>query len=76
MSFKKEVRQSLQEIKIELAKNTTVLETHHVRTSNIEARIKPVEKHVIIVSSITKICVSVIGAAASLAAIYHYFFIK
>lgn len=74
MRFKEEVRQNLTEIKIELAKNTQVLLDHHVRSSNLEARFKPIERHVIVVSSITKIVLSVLAGGAAIATIYSHFF--
>lgn len=72
MSFKKEVREALTEIKVEIAKNTTVLLEHHVRSSNLEARFKPVEKHVLVINSIAKILAGVIATLAAAGSIYHY----
>lgn len=72
MSFKKEVLNSLTEIKIEIAKNTTVLNEHHVRASQIESRIKPIENHVLLINSITKIFIALVGAGAAICSILHY----
>lgn len=76
MSFKDEVRASLTEIKVEIAKNTQVLTEHHVRSSNLEARIKPIENHVILVNSLVKIVLSLAACGAAVATIVHYFFNK
>lgn len=73
MSFKKDVRDSLTEIKVELGKNTIVLNEHHVRSSNLEARMKPVEDHVIFISRFTKVVAGLAALGAASATIFHFF---
>lgn len=73
MSFKKDVRESLTQIKIEIAKNTIVLEDHHVRSSNIESRLKPVEDHVKFISRFTKVVSALTALGAGTATIFHFF---
>jgi hypothetical protein len=72
MNFKDEVRGSLTEIKVELAKNTQTLMDHHVRSSNLEARFKPVEQHVILINNLVKIFIGAATAGASIVAVLHY----
>lgn len=80
MSFKKEVRQHLTDIKVELARNTTEtlnvkndLHTHHVRTSNLEARIKPLETHVEFFSKVFKVLLPIVTGVGTYL-IVHYLF--
>lgn len=80
MSFKDDVRTRLEEIAraqavhtVKLEENTKVLVEHHVRASQLEARIKPVEVHIAIVGAVTKILIAVVSVGAGIAAIYHYF---
>lgn len=81
MDFEKTVLTKLDRIEakqiehtIELVRNTVVLNEHHVRTSNLENRFKPVENHVLVVNGFVKIGLAVVAATASLTGIYHYFF--
>ena len=73
MSFKKDVRQSLTDIKVELGKNTVTLMDHHVRSSNLESRMKPIEDHVVFINRTVKVILSVATFGAAIAAIAHYF---
>jgi hypothetical protein len=80
MSFKSDVRTRLEDIKVELARNTVEtlnvksdLHTHHVRTSNIEARLKPIENHVEFIGKTLKILIPVL-TGVMVYAIVHYFF--
>lgn len=82
MGFKDEVIVKLdklldkqQEHTVELAKNSVILNDHHVRASQLESRIKPIEKHVIVVNGIVKVSIAIVAMAASLAAIYRYLII-
>lgn len=80
MSFQQDVKQQLEKIveqqvkhTIALTENTVVLKEHHVRASNLEARFKPVEAHVLAVHSFIKILLALLTACATAGAIYHYF---
>lgn len=59
----------IQELQIEhtiqLARNTDSLNEHHVRTTNLEARIKPIESHVQLIGSLIKIVLALIGVAGT-----------
>lgn len=57
---------------ITLAKNTIILTDHHVRSSQLESRVKPIENHVIVVNGIVKVAITIIATIASLGAAYHY----
>jgi len=59
---------------VELARNTLVLTDHHVRTSNLEARIRPIENHKHFIDMLTKAIIAVVSTAAAGAALYHYLF--
>ncbi len=79
MSFKAEVRTRLEQIaqaqavhSEKLAQNTVVLTEHHVRTTQLESRIKPVEHHIALVAAVTKIAITIVSVCAGLAAIYRY----
>lgn len=79
MIFDKEIVKKLDKISdlqvqhtIQLARNTEVLDEHHVRASNLEARFKPVENHVLVVNSVVKIFLTILGAGGTLAGILHY----
>lgn len=79
MSFKKEVLEKLdkladkqQDHTIELAKNTMVLNEHHVRSTNHEARLKPLEDHVKFIQKSMKVFGWLIAVGAGLAAIARY----
>lgn len=80
MTFKEEMLDRLTDIKVQLAeirvglhKNTEILEEHHIRSSNLEARIKPIEAHTLLITAIFKIIMALgtVGGAGSAA--YHYF---
>lgn len=79
MGFKSEVIAKLDKLSdkqnehtTELAKYNIILTEHHVRASQLESRIKPIEKHVIIINGLVKISGALVATAAALAAIYHY----
>ncbi len=83
MGYKKEVLAKLDELSkqqiqhtIELARNTVILNEHHVRSSNLEARFKPLEESHVFASKFSRILASIVALAAGAAATYHYLFIK
>lgn len=76
MSFKEDVRRKLEEISTKQTEHTVqmgfvqkVMEEHHRRSMNLEARVVPIEQHVISINKIVKIIVTVIGSTAALLAI-------
>lgn len=76
MGFKTDVIGKLDKIEtklvehtVELSKNTHVLQEHHVRSSNLEARFKPIEKHVLVVNSLVKIAIALCAAAGAIVGI-------
>lgn len=58
---------------VQLRHNTDILNEHHVRASNLEARIKPIENHVLIINSIVKILIVGAGAASAIIGAISYF---
>lgn len=83
MSFKADVRTRLEDISKaqavhteKLDQNTRVLTDHHVRASQLEARIKPIEAHISLVAGVTKIVIAIVTVGAGVGAIFHYFFNK
>lgn len=80
MSFKQDVIVRLDKVAdqqvqhtIQLARNSDILNEHHVRASNLESRIKPLESHVLVINSVIKIALSIIAAAAAIASVIHFF---
>lgn len=76
MSFKKDVIHRLDKINVELALNTKTLVDHHVRTSNIEARVVPLEHSHLFFNKLAKAVAGLIATGAGLAAIAHYLLTK
>lgn len=76
MSFKKEVIERLDKITIELAINTKVLSDHHVRTSQIEARVVPLEQSHVFFNKLAKAIMGLVTIGASMTAILHYLVFK
>ncbi len=79
MAFQNEVRTALADIKEQLVqtristeKNTYVLNEHHVRSSNLEARFKPVERHVLVFNGIAKVTAFILTVGAAVVGILHY----
>lgn len=61
------------EINMTMAKNTASLDEHIRRTNILEEKLEPVEKHVLMVNSITKFLITLTGLAAAAAAVYKVF---
>lgn len=83
MSFKRDVIDRLdsiteQQIKhtTELALNTRTLVDHHVRTSQIEARVVPLEHSHIFFNKLSKAVASLLVAGAALASILKFLVFK
>lgn len=83
MDFEKVVLDKLDKIElkqidhtVELAKNTMVLLEHHVRTTNIESRIRPLENHAHFNEKLFKVLVAACSILAALATLYKYLFMK
>ncbi len=81
MDFEKVVLEKLDKIELKqiehtvaLARNTLVLTEHHVRTTNLEARVRPIENHKHFVDMFTKTIMAIVTTAAAGAALYHYLF--
>ncbi|GAC1499971.1 MAG: hypothetical protein NVS1B10_03230 [Candidatus Saccharimonadales bacterium] len=81
MDFEKIVLDKLDKIELKqiehtvaLSKNTLILTEHHVRTTNLEARIRPIENHKHFVDMFTKVMIGIVTTAAAGAALYHYLF--
>lgn len=74
MAFKKEVLDRLDKMTIELAVNTKVLKDHHVRTSQLEARVVPLENSHLFFNKLAKSLMAIVTVGAGLAATYHYLF--
>lgn len=72
MSFKKDVIEKLDKLTIEVALNTKVLTDHHVRTSQIEARVVPLEQSHVFFNKLAKGVTGLLVAGAAFASIYHY----
>ena len=79
MGFKKEVLGKLDELSkkqidhtVEIAKYNIILAEHHVRTSNHEARIRPIEESHLFMIKLSKVVTAFVALSAGLAAIYHY----
>jgi len=62
--------EQIAEINVTMARNTASLDEHIRRTNMLEEKLEPVEKHVLMVNSITKFVITMITLAAAATAIY------
>lgn len=76
MAFKKEVIEKLDKINIELALNTRTLEEHHVRSSNLESRVKPLEESHVFFNKLAKALMAIVSICAGIAAILKFLVFK
>ena len=74
--FKTKVVESLARIEVRLDHNTTILDEHHKRSTQLEERIKPLEDSQIFFNKLSKVIMGAGGAVAALASAYHYLFTK
>lgn len=64
-----EIKEDISEIKTHLAVYNEQLKIHIKRTTHLEERVKPIEKHVIAVNSFFKIVLAIAGFGASVATV-------
>lgn len=83
MGFKKEVLEKLDKIEsklveqsVNLALNNSVLTEHHKRSTQLEARVAPLESSHVFVNKLSKAIAAIIAMTAGIAASYHYFLSK
>ena len=63
-SIKDELVSEITDIKVIMAKNTASLEEHIKRTNILEEKIRPIEKHVIMIQGVIKFLLFLSGLAA------------
>lgn len=74
MGFKKDVIVKLEKLTVEVALNNKILTDHHVRTSQIEARVVPLEASHIFFNKLAKAIMGLVTLIGGIAAIYKYLF--
>ncbi len=74
MGFKKEVLTKLSAIDTQLALNNQILGEHHKRSTQLEARVAPLEHAHIFTNKLLKMLLSLTALIAALASAYHYIF--
>lgn len=83
MSFKRDVMNKLEILTLEQSKhntildlNTKILDEHQRRSTNLEARILPLENQSVFINKLAKVTLSTAALVAALASAYHYLFMK
>lgn len=65
----KEIKDKQSEHTVQLKINTHVLNEHHVRASQLESRLKPIEEHVVFQRRLLKTLTALIAVLAGIATI-------
>lgn len=73
MSFKKEVILRLEKIDQNLVINNHILDEHQKRSTQLEARVVPLEQSHIFVNKLAKVLVGLATLGAGLVSILHFF---
>lgn len=66
------IQEDVTEIKVILARNTTSLEDHMRRTTNLENRVEPLVRHVTMVQGVLKL-VSILAMLAAIVEVVRHF---
>ena len=72
MSFRRDVRQSLTDIKVELGKMNTELKDHTRRSTNLEERVKPLEESHVFFNKLAKSIAAIVTVLAAGVTVLHY----
>lgn len=64
---------TVSDLAVQMARYNALLEEHIKRTSQLEARVKPIEDHVHLVAAFAKIGLATVSVLAALKNIFHIF---
>lgn len=68
----KEIKDKQSEHSAILAVNTEIVRQHERRSTNLEARMQPIEEHVRFINKAVKVLCALVALGAGISTIFHY----